>query len=304
VVVGSLPEEETDGPKVGLTIYLVKPEMVATFEHVVKKGRDVLPLKAPLNGEFIVFPPGARTAAWVDLVRSVLQDSSQLAELKSQSPGGLLIVRREKDTFVVSFTHAWQKLEDQWLESDFGLRVALNAIPPDKIVEIRAEQVFGNWHIASERAPRASFVDQFGVEFDRDLVATLDGVPANSPLFGKHVRGGTNMRVERSFSKLGDVLDKAATQFRSNAYKKRWPEIGNIKPVGDAGIIEKLDAKLDAEFEFGEAQKKLVLFTPAHRHGEELPLADGYVYGRISKNPEIRPYLLVGSWNDLLREQG
>jgi len=29
-------------------------------------------------------------------------------------------------------------LEDQRLESDFGLRVALNSIPPDKVIEIRA----------------------------------------------------------------------------------------------------------------------------------------------------------------------
>lgn len=88
-----------------------------------------------------MIPPTAREPAWVDVVRSVLQNSTQLAELKSQLPGGLLVVRREKDTFVVSFGHGWQKLEDQWLESDFGLRVALNSIPPDKIIEIRAESV-------------------------------------------------------------------------------------------------------------------------------------------------------------------
>ena len=303
MVVERKHEKEIEGPRLGLTIYLIKPEMVGTFEDAIRKGRDVLPLKAPLDGEFIVFPPAARKPAWVDVVRSVLQDGTQLPELNSQSPGGLLVVRREKDTFVVSFGHAWQKLEDQWLESDFGLRVALNSIPPDKIIEIRAEQVFANWHIASERAPRASFVDQFGVEFDRDLVATLDGVPVNNPLFGKHVRGGTNMRVEGTFPKLGDVLDKAARLFRSTAYKKKWPEIGNVRPVIDAGIIEKLDAQLDEEFESGEAEKKLVLFTPAHRHGEELPLAHGYVYGRMSNNPEIRPYMLVGSWMSFLKSK-
>lgn len=81
--------------------------------------------------------------------------------------------------------------------------------------------MFANWHIASERAPRASFADQFGVEFDRDLVASLDGIPLNSPLFGKHVRGGTNMRVEGAFSKLGGVLDKAATLFGVTRTRKK-----------------------------------------------------------------------------------
>src|SRR5271170_5102424 len=198
-----------------------------------------------------------REANRVSVVRSVLQDSTEF-ELWAQSPAGLLIVRREEDTFVVSFGHAWQKLEDHWLQADFGLRVALNSIPPDKIIEIRAEQVFEKWHIASERAPRASFVHEFGVDFDRDIVASLDGIPS-TPLFGRHVRGGTNMRLEASFSKLGDVLDKSATLFRSSAYKKRWPEVGNVNPVDDPAMTQKLDERLDSEFESGEAQKKLVL---------------------------------------------
>ena len=169
----------------------------------------------------------------------------------------------------------------------------------DKIIEIRAEQVFAKWHIASERAPRASYVHEFGVEFDRDVVASLDGVP-QILLFGKHVRGGTNMRLEASFSTLGDVLDKSATLFRSNAYKKRWPEVGNVTAVSDPAMIEKLDARLDSDFESGEAQKKLVLFTPIHRHNEELPLAYSYVFGRMSKAPTTRPYMLVESWTNFL----
>jgi uncharacterized protein (TIGR04141 family) len=301
VILAEPEDEELEGPKLPLTIYLLKPKMVPTFEREVKQGRAVQSLAKPLDGEFIVFPPAAREPVWVDVIRSVLQTPAQLGEMKGQSPAGLLVIRRDDDTFVASFGHAWQKLEDEWLESDFGLRVALNSIPPDKIIEIRAEQVFANWHIASERAPRASFVDQFGVEFDRDVVACLDGVPSNKTLFGNHVRGGTNMHVEASAAKLGEVLDKAATFFRSNAYKKRWPEIGNVRPVNDLATIEALEARLDSDFKSGEAQKKLVLFTPAHRHGEDLKLAHSYVYGRLAKNAVTRPYMLVDSWINFLK---
>jgi uncharacterized protein (TIGR04141 family) len=112
------------------------------------------------------------------------------------------------------------------------------------------------------------------------------------------------MRLEASFSKLGEVLDKSAMLFRSSAYKKRWPEVANVTPVNDLGMIEKLDACLDSEFESGEAQKKLVLFTPAHRHNEELPLAHSYVFGRMSKKPTTSPYMLVGSWISFLEGKG
>lgn len=288
--------------KVGLTIYLLRPDKLAVFESELKKpGTDVRPLSAPLDGEFIPLPSVVGEPSWVRVVRSVLQNPAGLT-LGAQSPAGLLTVRRGAKTFVVSFGHAWQRLEDQWLERDFGLRVALNSIAPNKLIEIRAEQVFAKWHIASERAPRASFVDEFGVEFDRDLVASLEGIPSH-PLFGKHIRGGTSLRLELPFSQLGAALDKAATLFASLAYKKRWPEVDNVSPVRDLTLIAKLEAQLDAEFTSGQAQKRLVLFTPAQRREEEPQLAQSYVFGRLSKTSPTRPYLLVESWINFLKEK-
>ena len=60
--------------------------------------------------------------------------------------------------------HPWQKVEHHWTEPQFGLRVALNSIPRDKVIELHAAQAFAKWHIASERVPQASFVEEFGVE--------------------------------------------------------------------------------------------------------------------------------------------
>jgi uncharacterized protein (TIGR04141 family) len=187
--------------KIGLTIYLLKPDQVAAFEADIKTGRDVRALAEPLDGEFIALPSAVGEPVWVGVVRGVLQNSAGLA-LTSQSPAGLLVIRRGPNTFVLSFGHAWQKLENRWLQIDFGLRVALNTIPRDKLIGVRVEQVFAKWHIASERAPRASFVDEFGVEFDRDLVGSLEGLSSHK-ILGKTVRGRTSLRVQVPFAKLG-----------------------------------------------------------------------------------------------------
>ena len=166
------------------------------------------------------------------------------------------MVRRASNTFVLSFGHAWQKLENHWLQIDFGLRVALNSIARDKLIGIRAEQVFAKWHIASERAPRASFVEEFGVEFDRDLVGSLEGLSSHK-ILGKTVRGGTSLRLQVPFSKLGAVLDKAGVLFQSTHYKKGWPEVGNVSPVVDLSLIAGLEAHLDSELASGQAAKKV-----------------------------------------------
>ena len=51
-------------------------------------------------------------------------------------------------------------------------------------------------------APRASSVQEFGVQFDRDLVASVEGgVPSNSSVrWGRKIRGATSLRVEIPFS--------------------------------------------------------------------------------------------------------
>lgn len=288
-------------PKIGLTIHLLKPDKVASFDAVLKNGSPhVRPLAAPLDGEFISLPSQAGEPPWVDAVRSVLDDSSPLT-LDSQSPAGLLVVRRSDNTFVLSFGHAWQQLEDQWLEPDFGLRVALNAIPRNKLLEVRAEQVFAKRHIASERAPRASFIQEFGVDFDRDLLAFLEGIPTdNHKDLGSHVRGSTSLRLQLPISRLGATLDRAIRLFQSTSYKQRWPEVGNVHPVRDENIIAALEAQLDAEFASKQAFKKLVLFTPAERRDEETQTAQFYVFGHMMGKPVYRPYLLLQGWIDFL----
>ncbi len=176
--------------------------------------------------------------------------------------------------------------------------VALNVIAKNGLVEIRAEQVFAKWHMASDRAPRASTVDEFGVEFDRDLVATVEGVPAGKAL-GKMVRGGTSLRLNLPIASLPPLLDKSEALFLSSAYKKNWPDIDNLTPVKDPSLIAKLEAQLDSDLAAGKAQKTIAMFTPAYRRDEPF-VVDSYVFGRLTKSPATTPYLTVQQWLNYL----
>jgi uncharacterized protein (TIGR04141 family) len=291
-----LTDEQT---KIGLTIFLVKPDQVDGFErkHLNSGG---VPLAAPFDGFFVPLTSRGQEPSWVDEIRAIV--AGGLPPMHSQSPAGLLVVRRSGRTFVITFGHAWQRLQDQWLERDFGRRVALNTISPAKLVAIHVEQVFAKWHLANERAPRAASIREFGVRFDRDLVGVIEGVPAHSSL-GAMVRGGINLRVKVPVADLNDILDETLTLFASDAYKKVWPEVDNLTPVRNELLRARLDAQFDAELAAGIAQKKLVMFTPVSRR-EEAIIVDSYVYGRMTKSPAVRPYLSVGSWLSFLQERG
>jgi uncharacterized protein (TIGR04141 family) len=282
-----------------LSVYLLRPDRVASFEKAMSVATAALPLAAPLDGYAIALPSKAHPPDWAALIQSILQAPSSLS-LRAQSPAALVVVRQDGKTFVLSFGHAWSKLEDDWLQPDFGRRIALNLIPPSQLVEIHVEQIFAKWHIARERAPRASSVREFAVQFDRDLVASVEGIPSNTQ-FGKKIRGSTSLRVEIPFSQLTDLLKESISYFESDSYRKSWPEIDNMKVITDDALVEKLEAQLDDEFKSGQAQKKMVMFTPAYRRADAWSV-DSYVYGRMSKSPTTRPYLLVDGWINYLAE--
>jgi uncharacterized protein (TIGR04141 family) len=282
-------------PKIGLTVFLIKPSRAAALEKsLIGPAVNPIPLSAPLDGVFVPMAPIGTEPKWVEAVQSIIQTPIAM-DLKSKSPAGLLLVKRPNGTFVVTFGHAWLKLEDTWLERDFGRRVALNSIPKDQVVEIKAEQVFAKWHLASERAPRATSVNDFGVEFDRDLVSVVEGIPKLKPSLGKLVRGGTSLRLNLALSELARILDDSSTLFASDAYKKDWPDIDNINPLKDTLLIEKLEQALDGDFANGNAKNRIVMFTPSQRKDETI-LADSYVYGRLAASAPRSPYLMFDSW--------
>lgn len=288
--------------KVSASIFLIKSSHVATFRREIADSSDELLLNDNIvGGSFIPVSSQPRMPSWASAVAALLQQPVNL-NLTNQSAGGLLVIERAGVTFVVSFGHAWLRLKDVWLERDFGRSVALNAIPKDGLLEIGAEQVFAKWHLARERAPRASSLEEFGVEYDRDLVSAIEGVPTDG-VFGSVIRGGASLRVNINIDDLPEVLDKALVLYRSKKYQKHWPEIDNLVPVDDTSLIDQLVSLLDQDLAAGEGPKKVVLFSPMLRR-DDAQLAESYVFGRLAKSPATVPYLTFTSWESHLKRDG
>jgi uncharacterized protein (TIGR04141 family) len=284
-----------------LSIYLLREDRIDQFEKAFVTATNVLPLQDGWDGYVIAMQSPRVPPAWQKTLRQILKNPSGFS-LSTESPGALAVIRLSGKTFVLTFGHAWAKLQEEWLEHSFGRRVALNSIDPGKLVEINLEQVFANWHLSRERAPRASSVNDFGVEFDRDLVASIEGL-SSKKLFGKKLRGATNLRLQVPFSQLRKVLDSAGRHFDSDDYKRRWPEVDNISPIDDLARITELEAEFDSELKAGVAQKRLVMFTPTYRHGTDA-VVDSYIFGRRIQSAVTRPYLMVESWQDYLKQKG
>jgi uncharacterized protein (TIGR04141 family) len=108
--------------------------------------------------------------------------------------------------------------------------VQVRRLNSHEVVEIRTEQVFAGWHLASERAPKVSSIRKFGIKFDRDLLGMIGGVSSNKTLGGT-VRGSSSLRVKHPIANLEDLLETVLDLFSRDDYKKAWPEIDNISPI-------------------------------------------------------------------------
>ena len=286
---------------ISLSIFLLRIGKEKDYDRDIGDDRSArLPLTSPLEGYFSAIPGEVRRPSWTASLGPLVATPGTI-DLESQSPGGLLVVVRGTRTFVLTFGHAWMKLRNDWLEPDYGRRVALNLMNASSLIELRTEQVFARWHLASERAPRGSSIDNFGVQFDRDMVSVVEGISSSS-FFGRTIRGGTSLRVSATPSRLGDLLDRSLVEFASTAYKKRWPNIDNLTEVGDAATITVLDKQLDADLASGKGVKKVTMFTPSQHRGEALT-ASYYVIGRAYKNAAVAPYLTFGMWENHATKQ-
>src|SRR5690349_249901 len=108
-------------PTIPLSIYLLRTERVASFEASLPIDAAQQSLAPPLDGYAVPLPSGIRPPEWVPVVQSILQDPGAFS-LAGQSPAAFVVIREGGRTFILSFGHAWSRLDDDWLEPDFGRR--------------------------------------------------------------------------------------------------------------------------------------------------------------------------------------
>lgn len=292
--------------RLDVSVYLLKPAQVPVAENELFaqiNSPQLLKNDIP-RGKFLPLPMDANPPKWAQHIESLLADGGNL-DLLAQNAGGVLWIPRGKKIFVFTFGYAHAKLKAEWLEPDFGKKTALSVIPQGQVVEVRAEQVFARWHIASERAPQASTMQNFGFEPDRDLVAAVEGVPSSKYLLllGRKVRGGTALKFGVYLSRLLETLDAIAERFDSGDYKNIWPQVDNLVVVRDEDHVIKLDAELDKVLTAPKPQDKVSLAAPAMRSGDK-PYPQHYSLGRMRKNIATAPYLLFGNWESHLKKAG
>lgn len=261
--------------------------------------RDTVP-----GGMFFPIPGVAKPPQWASTIQPLVAGEAPI-NLTGQYPGGVLWIPTNNRIFLVSLGYAHTRLDSEWFEPEFGKIASLSIIPPGRVLEVSAEQVFARKHVASERAPKASDVKNFGFQSDRDLVSAVEGTPidADQRHVGKRISGSTSLRCSLPIHHIPEALTFLFARFNSGDHSQSFPEMLNLVSVKDETVTRALDTLLDAKLSAQDAEQHIALVAPT------IKVTDGkypskFSYGKFISNPATTPYLSVAGWTTHLNRSG
>lgn len=237
-----------DGPrKEKLSIYLAR-EGFQDYGFLLKQEMVEVAHHIPVNCEeaivFIKKEPPSKTPAWAHLLTEH-PGAPEMKFGKSASVGAVLLIKLELRVFLISFGSGFHLIHPESMERDFGLRVTLNAVEPDKLRSLDKASYDDSPLSSRTQSTTQSDIFDLQANSESDLVYAVTGA-CRFPILGSHITGrdALTLMVETDIPGILPILTKALQLFREplpSAYS--W--IDNVARVRDPDTLNLLDLLLD-----------------------------------------------------------
>ncbi len=281
------------------SIYLAK-KTVIEFEEILKNDNlieDPNPIESREFGEggrLFIFENKLDEPVWYQDVKSVFTD---MPKLKNDVSYGVIVFKQSGRIFAAAFGHGWQYINDEKVEKDFGLKVALNLLDASKINKIEAANLGESMKTASHSPFQRDF-QAFGVDDALNLLNRITGKTANSD-FANTISGATSFRFSKKMdiTELPSVADAVLGFYLANGYASDdFRSIDKLRPVGEKTLQNELDEIAVDKIIAGEDNFELSI--PGWS-GEEIDL---YKFVGF-RSTESFPELLLSDYREALGEE-
>lgn len=224
-----------------LSIYLVKEGI--TEEKIFEKDSKVKVLEKYSEDKVLYYIPSyIHEPKWLkdffDLECDKLNQSNSRAVLLDR-----IEIKGETRIFAIAFGYAKNLFAEDVLEEQFGLKIVLNTVGVNDIRKISKVSVGTNQKQSQEQMPKATNINEFGFDLDRDLIRHVTG-KCNDEMFEKaNLIGGDifSIMVERDINNVDEFLKYCYKKYKEDKYKENFEWIDNIKEVKAKSEKEELD---------------------------------------------------------------
>lgn len=277
-----------------LSIYLAK-EGISSDDALIKieDAKHPIPLEVgDCNVSlYVKREPQRPPPPWTQLFTNAAEPPLETFG-SSRSVGAIAKFERRGRTYLLTFGTGYHLLKQDSVERDFGLRVTLTSVDPDKLRSVDKASYDDN--PLNSRTQSTVEVDIFQLQMDSDLemLYAVTGV-SRVPIFGSHVTGrdALTIAVEADLKKIPEILDEAISRYKSKLPAEfEW--VDNIRRVKDVDIIGVLDALIDDEL----VSRKNAVFWLGEPEVVDWESQIGYSFDMYQKTPRH----VVLSLDDLL----
>jgi len=231
--------------KTRFCIYLIKEN--CPKKNIIKESKKPLKFLLKDHNEddmvLYVMPSMAKMPTWLQFFSNSLQ--KELPDIYTSGCAAVLVVRCGSRYFAFSFGYGRVLLNLDYVEENFGLKVALNSIDPEKIKSVDTKNLDTVLRYSRVQTSRVSSVDSFGMNIDKDILNAVMG-KSNYSYFGENISGADALYVsiETSINELPDLCKELLKKFAEKNYKKRFDWVDHITDIRNQKLINELDTIL------------------------------------------------------------
>ena len=232
--------------KIDLTIYLAKEDFPAA-DQVLKPNAARFEISVALNGQqlgsLFLMRTKSKPPPWAGFFHKIV-DPEQIGFNKST--GALLTIRDQDRLFLLTFGQGRHLIRPGCIETNFGLRSALNLLQPESIRSIDKSSLEALPKQAREQSGVAVGLQFFGIDVERDLLRAITGTPKH-PLLGLRIFGGDPLKISVNIElqEVKPLLQSILRSYDDESYKfGPFSWIDHIGEVKDKDLTDQLDHEL------------------------------------------------------------
>ncbi len=236
-----------DKQVINLTIFLIK-DYVQELKDCLKSPSSLSSSKIKsqfgLDGEIYYCDSNKKIPRWKPYLDELSNETIDISENASNK--AIVLAYIQNRIMAIVFGYGRSFLKEECIERNFGLKVALNTINPNKMRSINAATIEDMVVTTQRQASYSTTQDEFGLNVTNDIMKGLTGEPYDS-VYGNHISGKDSLVVSvfMEITELKEKLNLYYAAYQDKRYKRigfEW--VDNVSEIRDSVQSEALDFEL------------------------------------------------------------
>ena len=244
-----------------------------------------------LYAELFIRSPRRSTPPWVLFIEEGTSES--LPDLANTSTAAVLFIRTGDDLLAYCFGRGRAFLRPDSIDFNFGLRVALNAVDPEKLRSLDSRAFEQMTFQTRRQASRATALQSFGFDVTSDLLRSVTGEPRDTNLAVRLTgRDALVLDARVQFADLQLQAEKLVDLRESITYRKDFDWVDDLQVVKAPAVVDALQQNLVERLRGGDTTG-MHFATPGVIEYEDVV---GYTFSvesdhKMRSDPEVSDYL-------------